>query len=220
MHDPDKVTTEGCLVAGYPLVVIGSLRGDAEMMRRGLRQLQLRREILTEGDRIYQRKDGGRLVYPNWARGYAWYLLGFVRSHPLLEAAGLADDALVADLKTRAEFAIRHQLPDGLWNCFIDDPSTGVDTSGSLGIAAALTLGFRHGLLDESAREAAARTLRGITAWVSPDGLISGAAQLNKGGEGLQRSDYRVVSQYSLGLLAQLWAALEKAAKPLTAKNF
>jgi hypothetical protein len=41
-----------------------------------------------------------------------------------------------------------------------------------------------------------------------PDGFLGGVAQANKGGERLQRGDYRVIYQMGMGLMAQLIAAL------------
>ncbi|HID22692.1 MAG TPA: hypothetical protein EYP14_09870 [Planctomycetaceae bacterium] len=43
---------------------------------------------------------------------------------------------------------------------------------------------------------------------LTSDGLLGGASQSNKGGESLQRSDYRRVYQMAMGLQAQLIAAL------------
>jgi hypothetical protein len=57
---------------------------------------------------------------------------------------------------------------------------------------------------------AAVRALDGVTRNLTADGLLHGAAQSNRGGEALQRSDYRVISQMGMGLLAQLEAELKR----------
>lgn len=82
------------------------------------------------------------------------------------------------------------------------------DNGGSAGIAAALALGVKAGLLSAAMREPAARAAQALSAALTPDGFLKGVAQVNKGGEALQRDDYRVISQFGMGLLAQLYAAL------------
>jgi hypothetical protein len=49
-----------------------------------------------------------------------------------------------------------------------------------------------------------------LAAHPTPDGLLGGAAQSNKGGDSLQQSSYRVIYQMATGLKAQLMAALEQ----------
>ncbi|MBC7927866.1 MAG: glycoside hydrolase family 88 protein, partial [Bryobacteraceae bacterium] len=83
------------------------------------------------------------------------------------------------------------------------------DTSGSAGIAAALAIGVREGWLDAKARSAAAKTLAGLRAHLTPDGFLGGVTQANKAGEGLQRGDYRVIYQMGVGIMGQLIAALD-----------
>lgn len=56
--------------------------------------------------------------------------------------------------------------------------------------------------------EATAKAMAAVTAHLTPDGFLHGAAQGNKGGEALQRSEYRVLYQMGMGLFAQLLAAM------------
>jgi rhamnogalacturonyl hydrolase YesR len=100
------------------------------------------------------------------------------------------------------------QRDDGLWAAYVDDPGLAADTSGSAGIAAALALGARIGILPQAAAVAALRSLDGLQRHLTPDGFLGGATQANRGGEALQRSDYRVLSQMAMGLQAQLIAEL------------
>lgn len=83
------------------------------------------------------------------------------------------------------------------------------DTGGSAGIAAAFALGAREGWLETEFRQSAEQTLTGLQTWLSPDGFLGGVSQSNKGGEALQRGNYRVIYQMAMGLMAQLIAALE-----------
>ena len=74
-----------------------------------------------------------------------------------------------------------------------------------------------HGWLDDGMRAAAVKCLAGLKPYLTPDGFLGGASQSNKGGPGLQRSDYRVIYQMGMGLMAQLIAALngrEDGARP------
>ena len=100
------------------------------------------------------------------------------------------------------------QRADGLWSVFVDQPGLTPDTAGSAGIAAALAIGANEGWLAPSAKIAAAKTLAGLKPHLTPDGFLGGVSQANKVGEGLQRGTYRVIYQMSMGLMAQLIAAL------------
>ena len=65
---------------------------------------------------------------------------------------------------------------------------------------------------DASAKSAAAKTLAGLQPRLTCDGFLGGIRQANKGGEGLQRGNYRVIYQMGMGLLAKHIAALETKA--------
>ncbi|MNY40924.1 hypothetical protein D3C86_1757020 [compost metagenome] len=66
------------------------------------------------------------------------------------------------------------------------------------------------GLLDEKAITASTMARSALSAYFTPEGILHGAAQNNKGGEALQRSGYRVMSQMATGLAAQLEAAIDR----------
>jgi rhamnogalacturonyl hydrolase YesR len=204
--DGTWTTTEGVYIAGYPLAVLAQEWQRDDLAELALAQLRTRRDRSIVDGHIYQSVGEGRTHLRNWARGVAWYLLGFAR---VLETLG--KDANVSDLHTEfrraALWALRFQRGDGLWGNFLDDPKAGVDTSGTAGIATALAIGARHGWLPAEARAAARRAEAGLEAFLTPDGFLSGMAQFNKGGEALQRSDYRVMAPMAMGLAAQLWAA-------------
>ncbi|MDF2963584.1 MAG: hypothetical protein K0S39_5319 [Paenibacillus sp.] len=63
------------------------------------------------------------------------------------------------ELCRMAQVAFSWKQPEGLWTCFLDEPETGIDTSGSAGIAAALALGARHDLLPPQYATAAEQSL-------------------------------------------------------------
>jgi rhamnogalacturonyl hydrolase YesR len=106
------------------------------------------------------------------------------------------------------ELALRHRDEQGMWHAYIDRQEYGVDTSATAGIAASIAWGVKQGLLDAGCLSIAEKAYRGLLDYVSPDGFLRGVSQINRGGEALQRSRYRVMAQFGMGLMAQLKAAL------------
>ncbi len=206
VRDGGTTSAEGSYTIAYPMMVIGTQRKDESLIDLSLKQLRLRRERLIHNDDCWLRFHGGEnRSFQNWARGVAWYSLGLVRT--LSEYQGDQD---VADLKTEVErfakWVSGHQKENGLWNCFLHE-EVASDTSGSAGIAAALALAVKNGLLPEEYLKASQKTFQGLKNHLTPDGFLTGVAQSNRGGQSLQQSDYRVISQMGMGLMAQLAAA-------------
>lgn len=190
------------------MAVVARQRRDERLARLAVEQLRLRRDRLIIEQDIYQSisPDGTR-TGRNWARGVAWYALGLTRTLAVLGREGGVED-LRTEARRVAKWAMRHQQPNGLWTCFLDEPETGAETSGSAGIAAALAIGAGSGLLPADARAAAVKAFAALHGHLTPDGFLAGVAQANKGGEALQRGGYRVILQAGMGLMAQLAAAL------------
>ncbi|HSI09388.1 MAG TPA: glycoside hydrolase family 88 protein [Rariglobus sp.] len=206
---PESITAEGSYTVAYPLAVLAQIRSDRSLAQLSANVLRVRRESLRRPDGLWLRHhpDDTR-TFRSWARGVAWYLLGFGRSLEHLE--GLTD---TTDLKTEflaaATWALGYQRADGLWGCFLDDDSTLQDTSGSAGIATAFARGAKAGLLPaEIFIPAATRCWKALPVHLTPDGFLGGAAQSNRGGEPLQRGPYRVLAPMGMGLMGQLAAAL------------
>jgi len=207
--DGGETSSEGSYTVGYPLALIGRARGDEALQRLALTQLRVRHARLFDGQTFWRTRQAadGKLGNRNWARGIAWQLLGTVRTlRALKHRTDLAED--IASFRALAAWIQKSQRPDGLWSCFVDEPQTPPDTAGSAGIAAALAIGAQQGWLDSGARAAAVRCRHGLVNHLTPDGFLGGVAQANKGGEKLQRGDYRVIYQMGMGLMAQLIAAL------------
>jgi rhamnogalacturonyl hydrolase YesR len=198
------IKTEECYTVSYPLAVIGNQRNDQQLLDLAVKNLLVRTSALANSSGIYQRTDGkGGRVYKNWSRGVAWYLLGYVRSYEQLK--NHPDAALIKKEFIRAaKYVMQFQQEDGMWSCFMGEPKTGAETSGTAGLAAALKYGYQIGLLDVEAKKAADKATIALTSWLTPDGLLTGTAQVNKGGEALQRSGYRVISPYTLGFMGFL----------------
>ncbi|WP_127583361.1 glycoside hydrolase family 88 protein [Paenibacillus koleovorans] len=208
------LTAEGCYTMAYPITVLAWQRKDAELGRWALRLLRERMDELADDKGLWQcyRPGSNADRYRDWARAYAWYMLGLTRSLMNLQQLGASEvpglETLEPEIRRVAAHLIALQGEDGLWACFVDDPATGADTSGSAGIAAALALGASHGKLPDEARRSAEKAFVGLQAYLTPDGLLAGVAQNNRGGEALQKSGYRVISQMAMGLMGQLAGAL------------
>jgi rhamnogalacturonyl hydrolase YesR len=205
IQDADMLSAEGGYTVAYPMTALALTLNRPELIEIALHQLRLRCDRLFTGETFWLRVyDDGRRTFRNWCRGVAWYMLGLARTLALLPDPP-AD--LRAALAQAATWIVMHQREDGLWSCFVDEAAVLPDTSGSAGIAAALALGCKHALLDAHMLAAARRTLAGLVPYLTPDGFLGGVAQVNKAGEPLQRSNYRVISQFGMGLMAQLLAA-------------
>ncbi len=204
------LTTEGCYTVAYPTAVLSRVLNQPELATIALRQLEARRlATIHQGD-IYQRGSMGlneSTRLRNWCRGACWYYLGLVRTIEALNDAR-AVKAWLPEIRRVADFLRQHQRSDGLWGNFIHDRNSVADTSGSAGLAAALARAHAAGWLKDEARQAAQRTLAGLNGHLTPDGLLGGAAQSNKGGDAMQEGNYRVIYQMGMGLKAQLMAAL------------
>jgi hypothetical protein len=201
-------TAEGCYTVAYPMAVVARSQRLPELAEMARTQLWIRRLRLFSNDALHLRRlPDDSVVYRHWARAHAWYLLGLVRTARELDGWARTDD-LWAEARSSAERVLDLRMPDGLWACFVDDPASGVETCGSAGIAAALALGRAAGRFDAAAGQAARTAWDALIPWLTPDGVLAGSSQANKGGEALQRSGYRVASGVATGLLGQLGAAL------------
>lgn len=215
IHD-GTLTTEGYYTLAYPLAVLARQRNDVSLARIALAQLQYRQEALVTSDIIYQRQnaDGTVKEYPNWGRGVVWYVLGTIRTLKALEPfVNQLNAYVVNELKARfnqtTERLLSVRSAQGYWHAFVGEPETGIDTSATAGIAAALALATRAGWLPSETLNRLAITQQALLTQVTPDGFLTGACQSNRGGIELQRNGYRVISQYAAGLMAQFLIALK-----------
>lgn len=153
-------------------------------------------------------------------------MLGIVQTMRALENSRLKSENLKGKekiLKTIADSSNhikKFQQPDGSWFCFIDDPKTYPESSGSVGIAAAFALASEAGFIDPSYMLCSEKTLE----WffqrdnIEPDGFSKNVTQSNRLGDAFQRSGYRVIMPISSGLAAQIIAVKRRAAKQSNAK--
>ena len=205
--DGTMVSAEGCYTVAYPLAVIGKQWNDKNLMDEAMGQLK-HRFVLYNNNSLYLRYyTEGRYTYQNWARGAAWNLLGFARTISELKDVR-QDDEVNAKFQEGVKLAVSMQRTDGLWSCFMHRHEILPDTGGSAGIAAAILTGIELGLVPDSYRVHAEKCWDELQNYISPDGFLRGVAQDNRAGEKLQESDYRVIAQMGMGLMAQLFAEL------------
>lgn len=216
--DGTLVSAEGSYTIGYPLAVIAVQTGREDLAKWALRQITARIEMLPVGSDLYLRCPLNRQgrTFRNWARAYAWYMLGLTRTWTTFHASPFRDldgmQTLRAEAGRISREALRLRRPEGLWTNFLDQPETGIDTSGSAGIAASMAIGARSGLLSSEWLARAREADAALDAYLTPDGVLGGVAQHNAGGEALQTGGYRVLSQMGMGLLAQLHVATRAGA--------
>ncbi|MEX2606507.1 MAG: glycoside hydrolase family 88 protein [Kiritimatiellia bacterium] len=209
----EQLVTESAYNVAYPMMAMALHSGHPELKERSLKQLRALRDLLTtDGDVFLRyRYETGERTFQNWSRGVAWYFLGLVRTLALLPEKERPRD-LVAEAERMAEWVARHQLPNGLWACFLNEGNVPPDSSGCAGIAAALAVGVREGMVDASWLPSAVRAYEGLMNRMTPDGWLRGTSQSNKKeshGMDIQRHPFRVTAPWGMGLFGQLASALE-----------
>lgn len=197
-------SAEGCYTVAYPMALIGKAWQREDLKMKALEQL-IHRFVLIHDQSIYLRYTEGDRTYRNWARGAAWFLIGFART--MTELKDELGEDIITKFREGIDIALSMQRKDGLWSCFMHEDVL-PDTSGSSGIAAAILTGINEGFLPESYRKPAIKCWEALPAYLTPDGFLQGVAQDNRGGIALQQSDYRVIAQMGMGLMAQLYAAI------------
>lgn len=213
-----SITTEGCYTLAYPLMAIAISRNDHQIAQIAINQLVSRMRYLTDKEAIYQRSTlTGKKEFKNWGRGIVWYMLGLVKTLHLLDNHPFdfskEREELTSSFVHLAGVMKLHQNSRGMWRGYVDQPSMAIDTSATAGIAATMCWGVYLGILDNSYLNIAEKARDGMLEYISPDGFVRMVSQINRGGESLQKSDYRVITQFGMGLFAQLMAALHHCHK-------
>ncbi len=205
VQDEEMISSEGAYTVAYPMILIAKLRGEPEWeaIAENLLVETFTRLVQPEGIYLRHYTDGQR-THKNWVRGLCWQMLGHVQ---VIKQQSTPSDRLKKQLTVLAEFAAKYQLENGLWACYVDEPEVLPDNSGSVGVAAAMGMAVKEGFLPEEYMERALRCREAARACLTPEGFLYGCSQSNKGGEALQRSDYRATLPYALGLLGLLEAA-------------
>ena len=110
-----------------------------------------------------------------------------LQHHGWADTAGM--DLVKRELQRLAEIVAGYRTEDGRWNCILDRPSTRVDTSGSAGIAAALAIGKRAGLLPASVLPLATQVRSSLVAATHVGRFVRrrGATQCRREGSAVRR---------------------------------
>jgi len=205
-----STTAEGAYTIAYPMAVFSDVLDRKDLATEALKQLRLRITGLTDNNDLYlrQRPDTLSRSYKNWARAYSWYMLGITRTINAIRH-DLDTSDLRAEFKRISDIALQYQRADGLWPCYLDQPHILPDTAGSAGIAAAIAEGVRSKILPTEYGASLPKTWNTLLTYLTPDGLLTGVSQSNKGGDALQESNYRVMLSIGAGLMGQLYASLK-----------
>jgi unsaturated rhamnogalacturonyl hydrolase len=204
--DGQMISAEGCYTVAYPMAVLGKILRRDDLKKNALEQLRYR-FVLMDSSQLFLRSIDGNRIYQNWARGAAWFLLGFARTMTELKNE-IQDQTIIDKFREGVYIVLSMQREDGLWNCFMHEANSWPDTSGSAGIAAAILVGIQNGYLPESFKEPVNRCWKSLQNYLTPDGLLKGVAQDNRGGLELQQGEYRVIAQMGMGFMAQLYAGI------------
>ena len=122
------------------MMVTALAKGRQDWVRQVWDNLRSWQDALRQHDGLYLRNSAGKLTYRNWARGCCWYSLGLVRTMQAAQTAGvILPDDLLEEVNDVLRWLLAQQRADGLWSNFIDEQAMLPDTSGSAGIAAAMT---------------------------------------------------------------------------------
>lgn len=213
---PDSLTAEGLYTLAYPLSVMGHALKKPELFERSLIEAEERIALLLTNNAIYRmgsRSKGVEEINRNWSRGVVWFLLGLVQTAESLGRSPLGSDSRVKKLKEvyqeSARIVLKFQQLDDGWKSFMDLEETGFESSGTAGLAAALAHGHRLGWLPEFDKKRLARVHQRLLKSMTPDGFLAGTTQHNAGSyELMQKGTYRVISQYTMGLLGHINAHL------------
>lgn len=112
-----------------------------------------------------------------WARGNGWAGSALVDTLAVLPEGAPNRDALTDILRKFASAVVQVQDRSGCWRNVLDDPTSPLETSGTLGFAYTLKRGVDLGILAEDPYErAAGRALRCCTHAVDEEGAVNRVA--------------------------------------------
>lgn len=178
---PEQVWADTLFMAVLFLARLAKLTEDRQLAEEAASQLLVHLQLLQDPAtgvlfHGWNCAEGSHMSAARWTRANAWVMLAC----PWIigEIASLVPiaDETIERYRQLAAGLRRYQGADGLWPTVMDQPAFYPETSGSAGIAAGWLAGMNGGLLDESYRDAALRTLRGVMANIGPDGTVHGVS--------------------------------------------
>jgi unsaturated rhamnogalacturonyl hydrolase len=123
-----------------------------------------------------------------WARGNGWALVGILDTLVALPDDHEATERLSTAFAALAAAVRDHQDASGYWRNVLDDPTSPLETSGTLMFAAAFARGVESGLLAGEYLDAAARGFEVCRGVVDERGTVTRVA-LPPGGPGVRLGD-------------------------------
>lgn len=114
----------------------------------------------------------GRVTEDHWSRGNGWGLLALVETIDALGGDHPRRPALVETTCALIEACLQVQDADGMWHQELTQHSSYVETSGTGLILYAIGRGLRQGWLAARHRVSFERGIRGLLAYIDPDGSI------------------------------------------------
>lgn len=206
------VVAETSYNIAYPMMAFATQCSLPKYKQRALQQLEVNRHYLCDENNLWLRyiPQTQERTFRNWSRGVAWYYMGLVRTLELLPSAE-RPVALLHEVERVAQWVAKYQNSDGLWSCYLHEPQVTPDTSGCAGIAAAIAIAVKQGMLDRQYLSIAEQARQGLMNCLAGDGWLRGVSQSNKKEShaiDIQRIPYRIIAPWGMGLLAQLLAAL------------
>lgn len=121
----------------------------------------------------------GEISSDNWSRGQGWLSMGLsalLRDYPKDGPRRQEIEEVSRDYYTAA---LKYQDADGMWHQEVSDWNSFVETSGSALLLAGIGQAIQSGVLPEARTVDFMRGLRGLMAYVDPDGSVGHTCQGN-----------------------------------------
>ena len=119
----------------------------------------------------------GAISRDNWSRGQGWLsvaLVALLRDYPADGPRRAEIEQVAKDFYTAV---LKYQDEDGLWHQEVSDSSSFEETSGSALMLAGIGQAIESGILPKENKEQFLQGLRGLMAYVDPDGSVGHTCQ-------------------------------------------
>lgn len=178
---PEQVWADTVFMAVLFLARLARLTGSKVYAAEALKQLKLHLVLLQDEDTgvLYHGWNcmaRDHMSSARWTRANAWIAVGTPMILKELKGLTESEQEILDRYGRMMQGLLRFQQKDGLWATVMDRQDFYPETSGSAGIAAGLLKARRMGLLDDSALEAAHRTVRAVLTRIDTSGTVSGVS--------------------------------------------
>ena len=140
--------------------------------------------------RSFNNLPDGAISQDNWSRGQGWLsmaMAALLRDYP---ADGPRRQEIESVSRDFYSAVLKYQDSDGLWHQEVSDTSSFVETSGSGLLLAGIGQAIESGILPQSRMEDFMRGLRGLMAYVDPDGSVGHTCQGTLAPGSATKADY------------------------------